>query len=142
CDTNFLTGPKYDERITTNKAPMRRVLCEPREDSLPKTLKRGATRTLELDVSDVPAAGEREAGLRLQLETETDVELTINDHPLTLRRSPELEKQNGMIWFTAAVPHDALRLGKNQVGVGLDKGRNASVRVTGLELLVRHAPSQ
>ncbi len=76
--------------------------------------------------------------LRVQLDTEASITLHYNDHQVELHRVPDLEKQNGLFWYTGIVPQETIIKGQNQVKILLGQSPAALTRLTGLELLIRN----
>jgi hypothetical protein len=113
----------------------------PHAQCLPEPLESGKLTKVMIPVSDVAPAVKGAVQLRIQLESPSVVTVQLNGRPVDLKRSPQLEETIGMTWLTGTVPQGALRKGANQVAVQLAGGA-ASVRLTGVEVLVRYSETE
>jgi len=113
----------------------------PHAQCLPKSLEPGKPTIARVPVSDVPPAEKGAIELRIQLESEAGVAVEFNGRPIALKRSQAPEERFGMVWLTGPVPQEALKRGENRVAVRLAESA-ATIRLTGVEVLVRYSGTQ
>ncbi|MCF6285729.1 MAG: family 10 glycosylhydrolase [Candidatus Hydrogenedentes bacterium] len=109
----------------------------PHAKCLPKPLTKSTATTIEIPVSDVPAAGKAE--LRLQVDGECAPSIRVNGQAVVLTRNPELEESIGLFWLTGPVPLSMVRVGANKIEGILGADASSPVQLTGAEIRIQYA---
>jgi hypothetical protein len=104
---------------------------------LPKAIPPDGELRLELPVGESVEAASA-ARLRVQTSAACQLDCRLEDQPLELQPSPELNGSIGMSWLTADVDPVTLTAGRNRCELRVAGGAEGSVDVTGLELLVTY----
>jgi len=92
-----------------------------------------------LFVADNPSTAKHPAELRIQIESEADLRLSLNGTAIPLTRTPRLEQEFGLVWFTAPLPKGTVVQGRNVLRVQLNDSAEKTTRLTGVEVRLCYA---
>jgi len=110
----------------------------PYQQCLPKPLAADRTTAVSVPIGDDPAQT-RSAELRVQIEGEAQIAVSINGSQTPLAPSLALNECFGMRWFTGPVALDGLNQGANQLEARHSQTPGDPARLVAAEILIRYA---